>query len=230
MSVITLSEPENETKIRKLIIIAMLLLSGFTGSAPGADKKTEQSIPQEITIQVEFIETKHSDVTDLLFNKEIKADSGDLRQQIQEKVKAGEASIIETTILRTKESVRAFTTSTDEIKYPESYHETGAAKFETQSTGISLSIDPVFDKENGTILLKMILEFCQRIDDADYGITSRGVRVVQPQFHKVHVETSLTLISGKYAFAGTVRLHQKYDNKAKDPIVMVFVRAMTNLK
>lgn len=204
-----------------ILIITLSLLYIFANNAPAADSKG-------ITIQVEFIEVKHSDLADLIFDRPFESDSGKLRNQIQEKVKAREADIIDTVIIRTRDAVRTNTVSADQIKYPVNYDVTGAAGFEIQNAGISIRAEPLITDDGKTILLKMISEFSERIADADYGNNAKGVRVIQPQFHKARMETSLLVTDGTYSFAGTVRLDKAYDKNREDPIVMVFVRAMIN--
>ncbi len=216
-----------KTKAKTLIIITIVLLAGFTGNVPAAgEKELIEAPPKGITIQLEFIEVSHSDLNDLLFEKEFGTDAGELRRQIQKKAKAGEASIVETVIIQVRDSMRASTMSVNEIKSPKNYDEIGAGNFEIQNTGVSVKADPVIADDGNSISLNLTSEFCERIADADYGSNSKGVRIIQPQFHKARIETSLMLDSGAYAFIGTVRLHKAYDTKRKDPIVMVFVRAM----
>jgi|GEM_PF-2482214 len=219
-----------KTKMKNLIFICIiLLLQGFTDSAlaaPAVSNSGGQS--GGITIQLEYIEVGHSYLISLLFNKDFQSDSGALRKQIQEKVTSGEAGIIDTVIIRTKDRVRTNTVSVNEVRYPKSYDETGTADFETQNTGISVRVDPTIAEDGATILLSMGLEFCEKIGDADYGNNANGVRVIQPLFRKSRMETSLSVTDGAYVFVGTTRLHRQYGEKRTDPIVMVFARAMIN--
>ncbi|MDM8523247.1 hypothetical protein QUF80_07740 [Desulfococcaceae bacterium HSG8] len=207
--------------IKKLLLISLWLLHGFPGSALAADLRG-------ITIQVEFIEVKHSDLTDLIFDKPFESDSGKLRKQIQEKVRNRDADIIDTVVIRTRDTVRTNTVSADQIKYPVNYDVTGAAGFEIQNAGIFVRVEPLITEDKKTILLNIFSEFSERIADADYGNNAKGVRVIQPQFHKARMETSLLVTDGTYSFAGTARLNKAYNKNREDPIVMVFVRAMIN--
>lgn len=221
--------------VRELIIFSMLFFAGFTGGmvsigeTRAANGAFGETAPKGITIQAELIETEHSTLSTLLFERDFKTDSGDLRKQIQKQVKAGEADIIETVIIRTKDGMRTDTLSADGISSPQYYDEIGAAKFEVQNAGVSFKVDPMITEEGTTILLNSItLEYSEKIADADYGQNAKSVKVTQSQFHKARIETTVVVKDGAYAFVGTVRLHHPHNKDRKDPIVMVFLRAMIN--
>jgi hypothetical protein len=212
-------------RIKLFIVVSLLILRGFIADGDAAEKKVPSATaPRGITVQFEFIETDHADLIDLLFDKGIQTDASDMRKQIQEKVKSGKAGIVDTVLFQTRDGMRANIMSADEIKYPQSYDEAG--KFEIQPAGITVKADPSVSDSGSSILMNIQVEVCEKVADTDFGNNPKGVRVIQPQFHKARLETAVTVADGAYAFIGTVRLYKKYDPNRKDPVVMVFVRAL----
>lgn len=180
--------------------------------------------PQGITIQVELIETEQPTLSALLFQRNFKIDSGELRKLIHEKVENKEADIIETVVIRTKNGMRTDTLSADGVISPQQRDGEGLVTFDIQNVGLSFKVDPVITQ--GAILLSgLILEQVERIADAPSG---QAVTLTQPQFHRARMETTIVAKDGAYSLAGTMRLAHPHNKERKDPIVMVFLRAMIN--
>jgi len=146
-------------------------------------------LPKMARVQVEFVELSHEKLTDLLFMADpTGADATDLRKQLQELVKKGEAKVMETMVCTARSGEKALTEAINEFIYPTEYEppelpntvsipdkDTGLTpdevkllkmlrtpatptSFETRNLGGTLEIEPTFDAEGKVIDLRFAPE------------------------------------------------------------------------
>ncbi len=81
-----------------------------------------QNFPQQVRVQVEFIEMPHELLTELLYRSDPpSADAGTLRDVVQARVKKGDATILETLVVTARSGEKASVESVSEFIYPTEY-------------------------------------------------------------------------------------------------------------
>jgi hypothetical protein len=138
-------------------------------------------------VQVEFVELSHEKLTDLLFMADPPgADATDLRKQLQELVKKGEAKVMETMVCTARSGEKSLSEAINEFIYPTEYEppelpgsftipEKGLmpdelkllkmlrtpptpTSFETRNLGGTLEIEPTFANDGDVIDLRLAPE------------------------------------------------------------------------
>jgi len=146
-------------------------------------------IPTMARVQVEFVELSHEKLTELLFMSDPPGgDATELRKQLQELVKKGEAKVIETLVCTARSGEKALSESANEFIYPTEYEppeipntvsipekDKGLTpeelkllrilrtpptptSFETRNLGGTLEIEPTFDDDGKVIDLRFVPE------------------------------------------------------------------------
>ena len=203
-------------------------------------------MPTGILILNEFIEVESEQFSDWAIENPLLTDASDLRQEVQKWVKTGDANIVETLVVHARSGNRAKVESISEFIYPTEYdppqgasnQESGdqpyselipptPAAFETRNVGTTLEVDPVLGADGVTIDLNLAPEIVIKNESTRHTskLGDTEMTVETPNFLTSKITTQVTLLSGTYAFLGTSRLGKTTLPDAKDPILLIFVRA-----
>ncbi len=201
---------------------------------------------QQLHIVVEFIEVPHEKFSDWLFENRLHGDGSELRRTVQDWVKAGQGTILETAVVNARSGHRAKTEGVSEWLYPVDFDPPevpttlelsggsqnippppNAAAFECRNLGITLETDPVLGPDGNTVDLNLLPEIVS-LQGTNHWPSEKADPEHQtstPIFYTMRISTQVTLIDGRYGFLGTTRPHESSDPERKDPIVLVFARA-----
>jgi hypothetical protein len=206
-------------------------------------------VPQQVQVQVEFVEMSHEALTKLLFlAKPASSDATKLREQIQEMVGKNEAKVLETMICAARSGQKATCESIHEFIYPTEYepptlpcdvsgnksNDQGPTTppiptaFDTRNLGSTLEIEPTIGADNKMIDLRFIPEMVWHtgntvwLDGKD--AVGNACKVQMPDMYTLRLSTSLTCISGKYTMAGVVSPKDEKGNTDNSRKVMIFVK------
>lgn len=200
---------------------------------------------KQIHILVEFIEVEHAWFSEWLFENRLDSDGTPLRRALQELVREGDATIIDSSMITARSGQRAKTESVLEFIYPTEYEPSkipeevelsdraeapitpvSPAAFETRNVGTTLEVDPVLGRDNTTIDLNLAPEIVAHdgysvwpSEEVDPGFQSR-----MPTFYTMRFSTQVTVTDGNYGLLGTVRPKEASQRGVEDPIVIGFVR------
>jgi hypothetical protein len=88
-------------------------------ATPQQDFEPDPGPPRMVSVQAEFIEVSHEQLLDLLFAGEAPtADATPLRKKLQGMIQAGQAKLLETTLVSARSGIKASTGSHHEWIYP----------------------------------------------------------------------------------------------------------------
>lgn len=216
------------------------LVEAYFSSSTGPDPQ------RQLHIFVEYIEAEHAEFSEWLFEHRLDTDGTELRSELQEWIRDGKASVVETMAVTARSGERSKVESGSEFIYPtefdppeiphkvelvnQSKAPTTAVNptgFETRHLGITLEVDPVIGADNFTISLSLAPE---KVAIEGY-TTWPNEEVVplfkerMPTFHTMKFTTSVTVTDGRYAFLGTLRPRETTTEGIEDPVVLGFVRA-----
>ncbi len=214
------------------------LIQAYLDSLVGGSEK-------QIQVIVEMIEVEHLDFSDWLLSHRFDHNATEFRRTVQEWVREGRGTILETTSVMARSGQRAKTESIDEYIYPTAYNPprtpdevtlsdqskapvTGVTgtTFETRNLGRTLEVDPVLGADEFTIDLNLAPEFVELagINEWPSPKVEEMFKTTMPTFHTQKITTQVTTHDGEYVFLGTTRPLKSADPKRKDPIVLNFVR------
>lgn len=200
---------------------------------------------KQLFIILEMIEVNHADFTKWLLENRMERDATGLRRTVQEWVRAGQGTILETTTVMARSGQRAKVESIDEYIYPTEYDppsvpnevtlSDGAAApisgvtptaFETRNLGVTLEVDPVLNAEESAIDLNLAPE---RVELAGFTEWSSEkidelFKTTQPTFHTMKTTTQVTVPDGGYVLLGTTRPLHPATPERTDALVLNFVR------
>ncbi len=200
---------------------------------------------KQIHVIVEMIEVEHLDFSDWLLSHRFDHNATAFRHTVQEWVREGRGTILETTTVMARSGQRAKTESVDEYIYPSEYDPPGIPKevtlsdqtkapvtgvtgtaFEVRNLGRTLEVDPVLGVDEITIDLNLAPEFVELagINEWPSAKVEEIFKTTMPTFHTQKIYTQVTTHDGEYIFLGTTRPLKAADPKRKDPIVLNFVR------
>lgn len=203
-------------------------------------------LEKQIIIIVEMIEVSHVEFSDWLLNNEMEGDSTAMRGAIQEWVRAGRGSILETVLVTARSGQRAKTESIREEIYPTEYDPAAVPEsvtlaagadppitgmsptaFETRNVGTTLEVDPVLGADDITIDLNLAPELVKLAGYSDWPTEEADIRFKarQPTFYTMKITTQVTLHKGRYVLLGTTRPLEPADSRNSNSIVLWFVRA-----
>jgi len=215
------------------------LVQAYLDSIVGSSEK-------QIHVIVEMIEVEHLDFSDWLLSHRFDHNATEFRRTVQEWVREGRGTILETTTIMARSGQRAKTESVDEYIYPTEYDPPEIPKevtlsdqakapvtgvtptaFETRNMGRTLEVDPVLGADGVTIDLNLAPEFVELegINEWTSAKIDEMFKTTMPTFHTQRITTQITTHDGEYTFLGTTRPLKAADPKRKDPIVLNFVRA-----
>lgn len=224
----------------KLVIFALILIS--RGIAVG-----HQDRPKEIRISIQFIEVPHTTLTEMLAGRE---NSG---QALHDKAfalsKAGQAKLLETSMVVCRSGEKATIQSNREEIYPTEYQppelpcylsttrlptdppmnpifRTPTA-FETRNTGVTFEVEPT-SASDGSIELRLSPEIVTRLrletwmEHVDqWGDGSMRM----PIFETWRFNTSINVAPGKFEFVSALTPKANAPVPAVSRKILVFVRA-----
>ena len=204
------------------------------------------SAEQQIHIYQEWIEVDHDLFSDWLFENRLDDDGTKLRNQAQQWIKQGKATIIESVLVSGQSGQRAKVESINEYIYPTEYDPaeipntvnlTNGAEapvsavtptaFETRNLGTTLEVDPVLSADHKIVDLNLAPEIVKLVEVVNWHNQQTDVRfqTQMPTFHTQKITTQVTARAGHYAFLGTTRPLAPADPKiTRNPIVLQFVR------
>lgn len=200
---------------------------------------------KQLFIILEMIEVNHTDFSEWLLLNRMEQDATGLRRIVQDWVREGRGTILETTTVMARSGQRAKVESIDEYIYPTEYDPpeipnevtlsdgatapiTGVTPtaFETRNLGVTLEVDPVLGADESTIELNLAPE---RVELAGFSEWSSEkidelFKTTQPTFHTMKTTTQVTVADGGYVLLGTTRpLHPAIPERT-DALVLNFVR------
>ena len=218
-----------------------------------------ESLEKQLRIQVEWIELSHESYTALL-RESIRGnedayqpgDDNRIREAASERVKEGDARMIDTAMVIARSGQRAKVESIHEYIYPTEFDpasevrtverdgksevittrsENGlplAAAFETRNVGTTLEVDPVIGADNRTVDLNLAPELVYLVDHSEWGGYKDGeseVTVKMPSFYTMKVTTQITVLAGDYLL---ISAGSPFDSDSgmpdRDRKVMCFVK------
>lgn len=212
----------------------------------------ENYLPKVIQVQVEYIEVPQTTVLELMYGEKKSANDSELRAKLQELLKSGQATMMESQMVVSRSGEKATTESIREYIYPTEYEpaevpnkvdtngkETGEGvrnlatpptptAFETRNLGATLEVEPTLSEDGMIIDLRFAPELVWHIKNeiwAEWKDERGGADVKMPVMYTMRVNTGLTLTTGRYHLACT--LSPKDKDGFPDPTrkVMMFVKA-----
>jgi hypothetical protein len=199
----------------------------------GAPPDELAALPRMIRTQVEFIEVTHEKFTELTFGPHSSSNNNNLRQDLAELVKDGEAKVAETMMCIARSGQRSSTDSTNELIYPTEYDGpevpntvqiTSASdeppsltrglggppkptSFETRNIGSSLETEPTICVDNRMIDVRFACEITQHCGDttwAEWNDDQGDASIRMPNFYSARVNTASTVMAGEYTLVASV--------------------------
>lgn len=213
-------------------------------------QEADRELPKIVRVQVEFIEVPHETMTELLQAPRTSANDTPLRAKLQDLVKEGKAKIIETQMATARSGQKATTESINELIYPVEYDQRQIqhiapenekpqseppveamptpVAFETRSIGSTLEIEPTIGEDQKIIDLRLLPTLVYHTGNEIWHEETKGKdthRIQMPNFYKIQVDTSMTLITGQPFLMAAVS--PKDDKGASDftKKVLIFARA-----
>lgn len=220
--------------------------------SPGAASSSEK--PLQLQIQVEWIEVDAETATELLMDEDPSqpaaihsSNAGPLRLTLQESIKKGKATLIESVMVTARSGNRAKAESIQEYIYPTEYEEASflhsekalgtatkqiapqARSFETRNLGVTLEVDPVIGVDGRTIDLNLAPELVYLTGQESWGkheAEGSLVEVLVPCIYTVKTTTQVALIAGEYLLM-SVQSPRNLETGMTDPErkILIFVKA-----
>lgn len=201
---------------------------------------------KQFFIYLEMIEVDHADFSDWIFENVMTSDATELRNEVQNWIREGDAEIIESATVAARSGQRAKVESIDEYIYPTEYNppsipnkvtlQDGAeapvaaaspTAYETRHLGTTLEVDPVLAADGETFNLNLAPEniVLDRIEQWHHRAEDPRFKVHFPVFYTMKITTQAVGTSGRYVFLGTTRPLKPADPDRENPLVLQFVRA-----
>lgn len=204
--------------------------------------------PKNISVQLEYIEMSHKDLTRLLMEyKPTSSDATVLRKKVQEAVDKDQAKVIETQLISSKADRRASAQSFNEFVYPIEYEPPGGllneemlkadeypfimalpSGFETRNVGSSLEAEPFLTSDSKMIDVKFISKYLWHSGDNIWHESkdSEGnvCKTTTPNFYLIDIDTSATVVSGQFFLAGVVSPKDVKGQVDSERKVMAFLK------
>lgn len=235
--------------------LALASASNAQTGTPDYDPLGEfDQLPQQVRVQVEFIEVSHETFTELMFGPRASANDSDLRAKLADLIKQQKASIMETMMCIAKSAERGKTQSIEEFIYATEYEppncpttvDPGAAKdaparpvpelatgpspsaWDTRYVGSTLEVEPFIFEGGRIVNLRILPELVYHVGNevwTEWQDVHGSAPVQMPTFYTVRLDCSLTVVPGQPALAGA--LSPKDDKGHPDPSrkLMLFVKA-----
>lgn len=189
-------------------------------------------LPKMIQVQVEWIALEHTTLTEILFDREPAGDSTELRHEVQELVREGEAEVLETAICLARPGQKATTESIREHIYPTEWEPMGLSNeisvegdldaealsqlrrpptptaFETRNVGCTLEIEPNIGADDRIIDLRFSPELVIPTGHLVWQSVKDGQdnenEIKLPLFYSLRTSTGLTMLDGQYRLASVL--------------------------
>jgi hypothetical protein len=182
------------------------------------------------------------------------ADATALRQQVQDMVSKNEAKVLETQMLTTRSGQRTTSEAIQEFIYPTAFtpmtqqerdeqasvsempqigspvcfNPTTPSAFETRNIGSQLEVEPTVSEDDKIVDVQCTPELMWHTGENIWhqGKDSMGNPFKQsmPNLYTIHLQLSLTCISGQYTLAGVVSPKDDKGNTDLTRKVLVFVK------
>ncbi len=206
-----------------------------------------ENSPKQLTVFLEYIEVEAAKYHDWMFENRISTTGTPLRKEVQQWVKSGDATIIETTSTLVRSSQRAKVESVSEKIYPTETGTPGVpnevllegkdtkapiegatpSAFETRNVGTTFEVDPVLGADNFTVDLNLSPEIVTGNGLTDWPPENSDpmFTISMPRFHAMKITTQVTTLHREYILLGTCKPLKPAMDGRKKPIVLVFARA-----
>lgn len=213
-------------------------------------EEADRELPKIIRVHVEYIEMPHETMTELLQAPRTSANDTPLRAKLQDLVKEGKAKIIETQMATARSGQKATTESIHELIYPVEYDqrqiqhvapENNQAQasppivgpptpisYETRNTGSTLEIEPTIGEDPKLIDLRLLPTLVYHTGNEIWYEETKGKdthRIQMPNFYKIQVDTSVTLITGQPFLMAAISPKDVKGAVDFTKKVLIFVRA-----
>lgn len=235
----------------RLLLSIVIVTSWFSFQASAQDllPDDEQAPdpPIQIRVQVEFIETSHKQLTDLMSVPNSAVSDTNLRAKVAKLIADGKADVLDTMCCTAKNSNKSVTESISEFIYPTEYLPAGSAggspskdekaskptqpvptAFETRNLGSTMEIEPFLQSDKKHIELRLIPEIVYHVGEtvwAEHKDAQGDKSIKMPRIFTMRLNTEIYLACGHPMLAGV--LSPKNDKGFPDfkRKVMVFVKA-----
>lgn len=220
---------------------------GQVKNAESIDSKVSNS--KNISVQLEYIEMSHKDLTRLLMDhKPMSSDATALRMKVQEMVEKDTARVMETKMVVNRSGQKSTTESIREFIYPIDYNPsyTPSAEdlpepqdkpvvpfgipsaTETRNTGSTFEVETFLGQDNKIIEVRIVSQqvwhtgdniWCELKDKL-----GNVFKNTTQDFYKIGIDTSVTVVSGQYFLLAVVSpkdVMGKVDTERK---VMAFLK------
>ena len=212
----------------------------------------EAVLPKLIRVQVEFIEIPHEKMTELLAEPGKSANDTELRAKLQELLKAGKATMLETQLGTTRSGQLGKVESIEEFIYPTEYEpselpttvnidgtETGKnteslstpptpTAFETRNLGSTLEFEPILGEDNKTVDLRLAPEIVYHPKNtvwAEWADKKAKANIEMPVMYSLRFSTGLVVTSGQTFLAAALSPKDEKGSPDFTRKILVFVRA-----
>jgi hypothetical protein len=209
--------------------------------------------PPNVRVIVEYIETSHELVTELMTSEH--ADSGPrLHARMRELTKKNKAKVLETSIVTARSGRKAIAESIMEFIYPSEYEVGGLGwtppllpvdaegniifkkpvrpthppSFETRNLGVTLEIEPTVHADGQMIELRFapeIVELLHLDTWTEYEDHWGKADWTMPVFGSSRSNTALTLFDHRFGFIGVLTPTRKSGGADTSRKILLFVRA-----
>ncbi|MES2983355.1 MAG: hypothetical protein V4727_13670 [Verrucomicrobiota bacterium] len=207
----------------------------------------EASTPKIISVQLEYIEMSHKDLTRLLMEHKLKSsDATALRMKVQEMVEKDGAKVMETQLITARSNQKATAESLSEYIYPTEYDPPGeimmkylaesgrlpfnsatASSFETRNLGSSFEVEPSLD-ESGLLSVRFFSKYTWHSGDVIWHESKDPAgniyKTSMPNFYSISVDASVDVVSGQYFLAGVVSPKDASGQVDTERKVMAFLK------
>jgi len=204
-----------------------------------------------VLTQVEYIQLDLTQMTKLLYGKNLATEGENIRAALSKMIEAKQASIMDTLVLRSRSGEAARTESSHQFFYATEYEpaEISPAKLDPKTgkltEGDSVGPTPtafeerpigsVFEKEatvnleNKTIYLSLSPEIAYHTGFetwSEFKNKHGEANIVMPKFYRLKLQTGITLKDGKYMLLGSHSAKDKDGKMDANKKILVFARCI----
>ena len=210
---------------------------------------SKASTPKNISVQLEYIEMSHKDLTRLLMeHKPTTSDATALRLKVQEMVDKDLAKVMETQMVSSRSGQKSSSESIKEFVYPIEYNfsYTPSAEnlpepqdkpvvpfgipssYETRNTGSTFEVEPYLSEDHKFIDVR-IFSHCVWLTGENIWCELKDnlgnvFKNITPDFYVIKVDTSMTVVSGQYFLAGILSPKDAKGQLDPERKVMAFLK------
>lgn len=211
-----------------------------------------QTAPNNLRVSLQLIEVAHPVLTEMMADSETRG--AVLHDQAMARVKAGEAKLVDSSMVMTRSGERTNLESIQEIMFasessgflggcglatmsgfppprpdkPARHHRFLPPCFETRNTGVTFEVEPTL-AENGhlidLVLTHEVIAPVREVTWLQYGPEWGGTPVRTPIFEVWRSNTMITLMAGQFEFISAITPKPAAPVPAVSRKILVFVRA-----